>query len=72
MEVANKSLRINHIPGPLGVRGRNLHNELIYKKLGWRPKLALKTGLAHLYPWIEEQVAKGSRSNTVSLERIAD
>jgi nucleoside-diphosphate-sugar epimerase len=71
MEVANKSLRINHIPGPLGVRGRNSHNELIYKKLGWRPKLALKTGLAHLYPWIEEQVAKGRRSNTVSLERIA-
>ena len=40
MEVANKSLRINHIPGPLGVRGRNSHNELIGKKLGWRPQLA--------------------------------
>ena len=71
MEVANKSLRINHIPGPLGVRGRNSHNELIGKKLGWRPKLPLKTGLANLYPWIEEQVAKGRRSNTASLERIA-
>jgi nucleoside-diphosphate-sugar epimerase len=71
MEVANKSLRINHIPGPLGVRGRNSHNELIYKKLGWRPRLPLKTGLAHLYPWIEEQVAKARQSNTVSLERMA-
>ncbi|MGA9266983.1 MAG: NAD-dependent epimerase/dehydratase family protein, partial [Rhodomicrobium sp.] len=70
MEVANKSLHINHIPGPLGVRGRNSHNELIGKKLGWRPQQPLKTGLARLYPWIEEQVAKGSRSNTVSLERI--
>ncbi|MGB9166359.1 MAG: NAD-dependent epimerase/dehydratase family protein [Rhodomicrobium sp.] len=71
MEVANKSLHINHIPGPLGVRGRNSHNELIGKKLGWRPQQPLKTGLARLYPWIEEQVAKGRRSNTVSLERIA-
>ena len=71
MEVANKSLRINHIPGPLGVRGRNSHNELIGKKLGWRPRLPLKTGLANLYPWIEEQVAKARGSNTASLERIA-
>jgi nucleoside-diphosphate-sugar epimerase len=71
MEVANKSLRINHIPGPLGVRGRNSHNELIYKRLGWRPRLPLKTGLAHLYPWIEEQVTKARRTNTVSLERMA-
>ena len=71
MEVANKPLHINHIPGPLGVRGRNSHNELIGKKLGWRPQQPLKTGLARLYPWIEEQVAKGRRSNSVSLQRIA-
>ncbi len=31
--VANKSIRINHIDGPLGVRGRNSDNELILKDL---------------------------------------
>ena len=40
MEIANKPLRINHIPGPLGVRGRNSHNELIYSNSdGGRPSL---------------------------------
>ena len=70
MGIANKSLRINHIPGPLGVRGRNSHNELIYKKLGWCPSLPLKVGLALLYPWVEEQVAKARGSSIASLERM--
>ncbi len=29
MEIAGKKLTIKHIPGPLGVRGRNSDNELI-------------------------------------------
>jgi len=29
MEIAGKKLTIKHIPGPLGVRGRNSYNELI-------------------------------------------
>ncbi|SVC59967.1 uncharacterized protein METZ01_LOCUS312821, partial [marine metagenome] len=32
-----KKLKINHISGPLGVRGRNSNNNLIYEKLGWKP-----------------------------------
>jgi len=31
MEIAGKKLTINHIPGPLGVRGRNSDNALIQK-----------------------------------------
>jgi nucleoside-diphosphate-sugar epimerase len=70
MEIGNKPLRINHIPGPLGVRGRNSHNELISKELGWRPTQPLKTGLALLYPWVEEQVAKVRGSNITPLKRL--
>ena len=29
MDIAGKKLTIKHIPGPLGVRGRNLDNKLI-------------------------------------------
>ena len=28
-EIAGKKIRIRHIPGPLGVRGRNSNNRLI-------------------------------------------
>ena len=42
MDVAGKRVRIKHIPGPLGVRGRNSDNHLIREKLGWEPKLPLQ------------------------------
>lgn len=58
MDIAGKSLRIKHIPGPLGVRGRNSDNSLIQEKLGWKPKQPLRTGLEITYKWIEEQVKK--------------
>jgi nucleoside-diphosphate-sugar epimerase len=56
MEVAAKSLSIRHIPGPLGVRGRNSDNRLIRQKLGWEPSQPLRNGLAKTYVWIEGQV----------------
>lgn len=56
MEVAGKQLCINHIDGPLGVRGRNSDNRLIKQKLGWTPVQPLKTGLERTYEWIEGQV----------------
>ena len=37
MDIAGKRLTIRHIPGPLGVRGRNSDNRLIREKLGWAP-----------------------------------
>ena len=58
MEIAGKKLSIKNIPGPLGVEGRNSHNELIYKKLGWRPSMSLKEGLKSTYSWIKEQVCQ--------------
>ncbi|MDH3253243.1 MAG: NAD-dependent epimerase/dehydratase family protein [Ignavibacteria bacterium] len=57
MEIAKKKVRFRHIPGPLGVRGRNSDNKLIREKLGWEPTMKLQDGLAKTYAWINEQVA---------------
>lgn len=56
MDIANKKLKINHIPGPLGVRGRNSDNKLIGEKLDWKPSKSLKDGMIKTYQWIEKQV----------------
>jgi nucleoside-diphosphate-sugar epimerase len=56
MEIAGKKLSIKHIPGPLGVRGRNSDNHLMEEKLGWAPSMTLKEGLAKSYPWIKDLV----------------
>lgn len=56
-KVAKKTIRPKHIPGPLGVRGRNSDNRLIAKKLGWRPCEPLLGGIEKTYPWIAAQVA---------------
>jgi nucleoside-diphosphate-sugar epimerase len=58
MEIAGKKLRIRHVPGPLGVRGRNSDNRLIREKLGWAPSMSLRDGLEKTYRWIGKQVAK--------------
>ncbi len=56
MEIAAKKLTKKHIPGPLGVRGRNSDNNLIEEKLGWRPSQPLKKGMEPTYEWIADQV----------------
>lgn len=58
MDIAGKKMSIKHIPGPLGVRGRNSDNRLIKEKLGWEPNYPLKKGMEKTYNWIEEQVNK--------------
>lgn len=57
MDIAGKKLKIKHIPGPLGVRGRNSDNRLIRKKLGWAPSRPLREGMEKTYAWIARQVA---------------
>ena len=58
MSIAGKTLSIKHIPGPLGVRGRNSDNRLIQQKLGWAPSRPLREGMEKTYTWIAEQVAQ--------------
>jgi len=50
------NVRVKHVPGPQGVRGRNSDNRLIEEKLGWKPKYDLVDGLAKTYEWIEDRV----------------
>jgi GDP-D-mannose 3', 5'-epimerase len=56
MSIAGKKLAIRHVPGPLGVRGRNSDNGLIQEKLGWAPTRLLREGLEKTYAWIENEV----------------
>jgi GDP-D-mannose 3', 5'-epimerase len=56
--VAGKRLHKRHVPGPLGVRGRNSDNRLIERKLGWRPGAPLRDGLAKTYPWVRAMAEK--------------
>jgi len=65
MDIAGKRMRIKHIKGPTGVRGRRSDNALIRKELGWSPSYSLKAGLSLTYPWIESQVAALAASNGV-------
>jgi GDP-D-mannose 3',5'-epimerase len=55
-DIAGKKLEKKHIPGPLGVRGRNSDNRRIAEKLNWRPLRPLREGLEKTYQWIETQL----------------
>ena len=59
-DIAGKKVEKNHIPGPLGVRGRNSDNALIREKLGWAPSQSLREGLEKTYEWIEWQVRRNA------------
>lgn len=63
MAVRNKQLDIVHVPGPLGVRGRNSHNNLIREMLGWEPEYSLREGITLTYKWIEEQINNDKASS---------
>lgn len=56
IDISGKDISINNIPGPLGVRGRNSHNRLIEKELGWAPDYPLRKGMEQTFKWISEQI----------------
>jgi nucleoside-diphosphate-sugar epimerase len=64
-EIAEIKIVKKHIPGPMGVRGRNSDNTLVNKVLGWRPEISLEEGLSRTYSWIFDQVA----SRTLAAQR---
>ena len=66
MDIAGKKHPIEHIPGPLGVRGRNSDNRLIKSTLGWAPSQPLMAGLEKTYIWVETQVRRQEGTNTAS------
>lgn len=60
--IAGKSITVTHIPGPIGVMGRNSHQQLIQQQLGWSPPNNLEHGITETYAWIKQQIEK--RPNT--------
>ncbi len=58
MDIAGKRLRVRHVDGPLGVRGRNSDNTLIARTLGWQPSYRLRKGMQQTYAWVESQVRR--------------
>ena len=55
--IANLEVRLKHVPGPQGVRGRNSDNSLLRETLKWEPQVSLEEGLARTYSWIENQAS---------------
>lgn len=62
MAIAGKRVRVRHVAGPLGVRGRNSDNRLIRETLGWAPTRPLREGMERTYAWVAEQVRRGKTS----------
>jgi GDP-D-mannose 3',5'-epimerase len=59
-DLGGKRIGKKHIPGPLGVRGRNSDNRLIREELHWAPSQPLRTGLEPTYRWIKTQAMRNS------------
>jgi nucleoside-diphosphate-sugar epimerase len=55
-DAAGVKIKIKHVDGPMGVRGRNSDNTLLKKTLKWEPQISLEDGLKETYDWIEKQV----------------
>jgi nucleoside-diphosphate-sugar epimerase len=54
-QCAEKSIRIKHVDGPVGVKARNFRIDRI-RSLGWESRFSLSDGIGLTYPWIEAQV----------------
>jgi nucleoside-diphosphate-sugar epimerase len=55
-KIANKSISIKNIAGPVGVMGRCSHNRLIEKVVNWKPDEDLESGIEKTYKWIRSQI----------------
>jgi len=60
-DIAGKTIHVEHIAGPLGVRGRNSDNRLIREKLGWAPSQRLYAGLEKTYMWVAGQCGQSQQ-----------
>jgi nucleoside-diphosphate-sugar epimerase len=69
-EIAGIKIKIKHVEGPQGVRGRNSDNSKLRETLGWEPKISLEEGLKSTYKWVEEQLKNklGSSEQAIKAE----
>lgn len=68
IDISEKKLNVNNIPGPLGVRGRNSDNNLYLEKIGWRVSEPLQSGIKKTFQWIDTQV----KINSEKLDPVED
>lgn len=54
-DVAGKTVHIQNIDGPVGVKARNFRADRI-QEIGWESKISLRDGISQTYPWIKAQV----------------
>jgi nucleoside-diphosphate-sugar epimerase len=57
-KVTNKNIKVIHVKGPTGVRGRNSNNDLIRREIGWDNTRILALGIRETYLWIQSQISK--------------
>jgi len=55
-DIAGKQIKIEHIPGPLGVQTRTSDNKKIREILNWAPAENLEYGLTQTYNWIKNEI----------------
>jgi len=60
-EVSGKTVHIDHIDGPVGVKARNFCADRI-RAIGWESKINLHEGIARTYPWVKAQVEASRKS----------
>ena len=58
IDISGKDIKIENIPGPLGVRGRNSDNRLIREKLGWEPTQTLRKGMETTFGWVQGEITR--------------
>lgn len=68
IKISGKTLTVDNISGPVGVRGRNSDNQLYKEKIGWEPTQSLSTGIEQTYKWIKEQVDQKNIVSTATLD----
>ncbi len=57
-KIAGVKLKYRHVPGNVGVRGRNSDNSLFKELYGWEPEVSMEEGLKKTYEWIKIQMSQ--------------
>jgi len=68
MSFEQKDLKIKHIDGPMGVRGRNSNSKLILEKLEWEPTITIADGLKKTYFWIKDEIEKVRKEGSEAVD----
>jgi len=68
-QIAGVPIVKRNVPGPMGVRGRNSDNTLLWQVLRWVPEVSLEEGLQRTYTWIEERVREKACATRAALRQ---